>query len=123
MSTAAARRRLRETEIISATRRLFDERGVLVHYHYGEGAYVETELTVQELLGVARAPLEPLRPEDEPDAMIVAPTPDQPSAYSGPYEAGAVWAVLSGSGAVGVDGRQVDVDVELGMGEIEVQHV
>ena len=28
MSTAAARRRLRETEIISATRRLFDERGV-----------------------------------------------------------------------------------------------
>jgi len=31
-------------------RYLFNDRGMLVHYHYGEGAYDETELSVQELL-------------------------------------------------------------------------
>ena len=30
---------------------------------------------------------------------------DQPGAWSGPYEAGAVWAVLEGSGTVTVNGR------------------
>ncbi|MFI5005597.1 MAG: DipZ protein [Solirubrobacterales bacterium] len=42
-------------------RYLFDGRGMLFHYHYGEGAYVETELAIQQLLGVER---EPLRPDD-----------------------------------------------------------
>ena len=37
-----------------------------------------------------------MHPEDEPDALIAAQTPDQPGAYSGPYGAGAVWAVLGG---------------------------
>ena len=40
--------------------------------HYGEGAYVETELEIQALLGVSREPLAPLRPEDAPDALIAA---------------------------------------------------
>jgi thiol-disulfide isomerase/thioredoxin len=45
-------------------RYLFDGRGMLFHYHYGEGAYVETERAIQELLGVEREPLPPLRPEN-----------------------------------------------------------
>ena len=37
-------------------RYLFDGRARLFDYHYGEGAYAETELAIQELLGVrARA--------------------------------------------------------------------
>jgi AhpC/TSA family len=45
-------------------RYLFDGRSMLFHYHYGEGAYTETELAIQELLGVARKPLAPLLPAD-----------------------------------------------------------
>lgn len=82
----------------------------LAEYHYGEGAYVETELAIQELLGVERDPLEPLRPEDDPGAMIVVPTADVEGAYSGPYEAGGVWAVLSGHGTVRANGREIAVD-------------
>jgi hypothetical protein len=82
----------------------------LAHYHYGEGAYAETELAIQELLGVEREPLAPLRPEDDPDALVVVPTEDQPGAYSGPYEAGSVWAVLEGRGELIVDDRSVAVE-------------
>lgn len=91
-------------------RYLFGPDGMLAHFHYGEGAYAETEQAIQELLGVQRPLLEPLRPEDAPDAEIVVPTAEQPGAYSGPYEAGGVWAVLSGRGTVTVDGRQLVVD-------------
>ena len=35
--------------------------------------------------------------------MLVVPTPEQEGAYSGPYEAGAVWAVLEGEGAIRVN--------------------
>jgi AhpC/TSA family len=79
-------------------RYLFDGRARLFEYHYGEGAYAETELAIQQLLGVGREPLAPLRPEDAPGAALAAPTPEQPGAYTGHYEAGAVWAVLDGSG-------------------------
>src|ERR1035438_990543 len=51
-------------------RYLFDGRGRLFDYHYGEGAYAETELAIQELLGVQREPLEPLRHEDGPDVAL-----------------------------------------------------
>jgi hypothetical protein len=81
-------------------RYLFDARGTLFDYHYGEGAYAETELAIQELLGVEREPLQPLRPEDEPTAQLAAQTEDQLGAYSGPYEAGGVWTVLEGEGVV-----------------------
>jgi hypothetical protein len=91
-------------------RYLFDQRGMLFDYHYGEGAYAETELAIHELLGVEREPLAPLRPEDAPDAVLVPQTEDQPGAYAGPYEAGGVWAVLSGRGYVRVGGRELVVD-------------
>ena len=42
--------------------------------------------------------LPPVRPEDEDGVLLPAQTADQPGAYSGPYEAGAVWAVLEGAG-------------------------
>jgi hypothetical protein len=85
-------------------RYLFDGRARLFDYHYGEGAYRETELAIQELLRIEREPLAPLRPEDAPGARLVAQTPDQEGAYTGPYEAGAVWAVLDGAGPVRVNG-------------------
>lgn len=81
-------------------RYLFDGHARLFEYHYGEGAYGETELAIQELLGVERAPLAPLRPEDAHDAMLAAPSAERSGAYSGPYEAGGVWAVLDGAGTV-----------------------
>jgi len=90
-------------------RYLFDGRARLFEYHYGEGAYTETELAIQELLGVEREPLAPLRPEDAPDAALVPQTEDQPGAYSGPYEAGGVWTVLDGSGTVRVNGSEHEI--------------
>ena len=47
-------------------RYLWDRELALHSLHYGEGAYAETELEIQALLGVAREPLAPLRPEDAP---------------------------------------------------------
>jgi hypothetical protein len=97
-------------------RYLFDGRARLVDYHRGEGAYVETERAIQELLGVEREPLEPVRPEDAPDAVLQAQTADQPGAYSGPFEAAGVWAVLDGAGTVHfADG------VDRGEGELTVK--
>jgi hypothetical protein len=83
--------------------------GTLCHYHYGEGAYAETELAIQELVGAERAPVEPLRPEDEPEARIVAQTPDRAGPWSGPYAAGGVWAVVDGEGRVRANEREVAV--------------
>jgi hypothetical protein len=83
-------------------RYLFDGRARLFEYHYGEGAYAETERAIQELLEVEREPLAPLRAEDAADAKLVPQTADQPGAYSGPYEASSVWAVLDGAGTVRV---------------------
>lgn len=91
-------------------RYLFDDRSRLAHFHYGEGAYAETEEVIQELLGVQRDRLDPLRPEDDPAALIVVPTAEQPGAYSGPYEAGGVWAVLSGAGTVRANGTDIAVE-------------
>jgi hypothetical protein len=90
-------------------RYLWDRRGSLFSLHYGEGAYADTELEIQELLGVEREPLAPLRPEDAPGALLPAQTEDQPGAYCGPYEAGGVHAVLDGTGEVVADGRAIEV--------------
>jgi hypothetical protein len=79
-------------------------------YHYGEGGYEETERAIQELLGVEREPLAPVRPEDVPGAMLVPQTEDVAGPYSGPYEAGGVWAVLDGQGSVTANGRRIPVD-------------
>jgi hypothetical protein len=87
-------------------RYLWDADGHLAEYHYGEGGYAETERAIQDLLGIERELVGPVRPEDDPEALIVAPTPDQPGAYSGPYAAGEVWAVVDGAGAVTVNGEE-----------------
>jgi thiol-disulfide isomerase/thioredoxin len=84
-------------------RYLFDGRGRLFEYHFGEGAYEETERAIQELLGVEHEPLAPLRAEDAPGALLRPQTADQRGAYSGPYEAGGVWAVLGGAGTLSLD--------------------
>jgi thiol-disulfide isomerase/thioredoxin len=98
-------------------RYLFDGHARLVDFHRGEGAYAETELAIQELVGIEREPLGPVRAEDAPGALLRPQTPDQPGAYSGLYEAGGVWAVLTGSGSVRVDAGAAPGGVEL-----EVSH-
>jgi thiol-disulfide isomerase/thioredoxin len=90
-------------------RYLWDRGGSLYSLHYGEGAYEETEREIQTLLGVEAEPLPPLRPEDAPGLLLPAQTEDQPGAYSGPYEAGGVWAVLDGACEITVDGRKVAI--------------
>jgi hypothetical protein len=90
-------------------RYLWDRRGSLFSLHYGEGAYEETELEIQELLGIERAPLPPLRAEDAAGALLPAQTEDRPGAYSGPYEAGGVHAVLEGTGEAIANGRIIEV--------------
>src|SRR4051812_7663034 len=64
-------------------RYVFDQSLTLVDYLYGEGAYADTESVMQELLGLEREPLAPLRPEDDPEALIAVPAPDQAGACSG----------------------------------------
>ena len=91
-------------------RYLFDAGMVLTHYHYGEGAYDETEVAIQELCGMQQAPLQPLRAEDAPGAVLTPQSDDVAGPYSGPYQAGGVWAVLDGQGTVTVNGRPVAVD-------------
>jgi thiol-disulfide isomerase/thioredoxin len=91
-------------------RYLFNQDGRLFEYHYGEGAYDETERAICELLGVDDEPLAPIRPEDEPGALLVAQSDDVPGPYEGPYEAGGVWAVLEGFGTVTVNGGELQVE-------------
>jgi len=90
-------------------RYLFDGRARLFDYHYGERAYDETELAIQELLGVEREPLAPVRPEDAPGAQLVVPSAERAGAYSGPYEAGAAWAVLDGAGTLRCNDTELTV--------------
>jgi thiol-disulfide isomerase/thioredoxin len=92
------------------SRYLWDGEGRLADFHIGEGGYEETERAIQALLGVEREPLPPVRPEDEPGVLLPAQTEDQPGPYRGPYEAGGVWAVLSGTGTVRTDGRELTVE-------------
>jgi len=81
----------------------------LFDYHYGEGAYAETELAIQELLGVERDTVAPIRPEDEPGAVLVPQSQDVPGPYSGPYEAGGVWGVFNGGGVATVNGVGIEI--------------
>jgi hypothetical protein len=91
-------------------RYLWDLDGALYSMHYGEGAYDETEREIQALLGVERELVPPVRPEDAPGVLLPAQTADQPGPYSGPYEAGGVWAVLEGAGEVRANGHAIAVD-------------
>jgi mannose-6-phosphate isomerase-like protein (cupin superfamily) len=91
-------------------RYLFDERGMLFDYHFGEGAYAETEAAIQSLLKVSGPVMEPVRPEDADGASLVVQSDDVAGAYSGPYEAGEVWAVLEGTGTVTANDQTIEVD-------------
>ncbi|HEY4896779.1 MAG TPA: redoxin domain-containing protein [Solirubrobacteraceae bacterium] len=95
------------------SRYLFDGRARLFDYQHGEGGYRETELAIQELLGVEREPMAAVRPEDEAGAALLAQTADQPGAYSGPYEAGGVWLVLDGHGTVSVGGGATAIELSV----------
>jgi hypothetical protein len=106
-------------------RYLFDRTGKLVFIHYGEGEYPETELAIQEHLGVSRDPLAPVRPEDAPGVLLEPQTADialpadrgrlelvrdwedgpdwieaadAGAAAAFPFRAGGAFAVLSGAG-------------------------
>jgi hypothetical protein len=57
-------------------RYVFDRQGKLVLLHYGEGEYLDTELAIQECVGERMEPLEPIRPEDEPGALLEPQTAD-----------------------------------------------
>jgi thiol-disulfide isomerase/thioredoxin len=92
------------------SRYLWDGESQLADFQIGEGGYAETEQAIQALLGVERDLLAPVRPEDEPGASMPPQTEDQPGAYSGPYEAGGVWGVLSGRGTVQANDREIAVD-------------
>jgi hypothetical protein len=91
-------------------RYLWDPEQHLHSLHYGEGAYAETETEIGELLGVPVEPLAPVRPEDAPGMELPAQTADQSGLYAGPYEAGGVHLVCSGSGAVRWGDAVVAVD-------------
>jgi hypothetical protein len=112
-------------------RYLFGAGGALVHQHYGEGEYVTTERAIQAALRESEPelelpqPLEPLRPEDAPAAMLEPQTADvvlpadrdrlelvrdwvdgpdyieaadAGGAATASFRAGAAYAVLSGAG-------------------------
>jgi thiol-disulfide isomerase/thioredoxin len=91
-------------------RYLFDGESRLFEFHYGEGGYTETEEAIQELLGIEAELLAPVRATDEPGAELVLQSDDVAGPYSGPYEAGEVWAVLDGSGLVTANGGEIGVD-------------
>ena len=90
-------------------RYLFGADGMLFHYHYGEGAYEETERDVQRLVGAQGPTIPPQRPEDRPGAVLRPQSEDEAGQYSGPYEAGGVWAVLEGEGRVTANGRELQI--------------
>jgi thiol-disulfide isomerase/thioredoxin len=92
------------------SRYLWDGEGRLADVQIGEGGYAETERAIQALLGIEREPLAPVRPEDAAGVALPAQTEDVAGPYSGPYEAGGVWGVLSGHGTVRVGARTLVVD-------------
>jgi hypothetical protein len=97
-------------------RYLWNGESRLADYHYGEGAYAETERAIQALLGIDREPLAPLRAEDAADAQLVVPSEERTEEpWSGPYEAGGAWAVLEprkgrDDAVVTVNGVEIAVD-------------
>jgi thiol-disulfide isomerase/thioredoxin len=92
------------------SRYVWDGEGRLFDFHIGEGGYEETERAIQTLLGIEADPLPPVRASDAPGVLLPPQTEDVAGPYSGPYEAGGVWAVLSGSGTVRANGRELAVE-------------
>jgi Thioredoxin like C-terminal domain/AhpC/TSA family len=105
---------------------MWDRRGVLRHYHFGEGGYEETELAIQLLLNEIDdalelpEPMAPLRRTDHPGALVHVPSPhrymeedrtarpiEPGEALSVSYEGATAAAVLDGEGKLEleVDGK------------------
>jgi hypothetical protein len=105
---------------------LWDRRGVLRYYHFGEGAYQETERAIGELVAEIDQqaelpdPLAPLRETDRDGTLVLIPTPhryleeDRSARSIAPgevlevtYEGAGASAVLDGEGEVDIelDGR------------------
>ncbi len=61
---------------------LWDDKGKLVWFHFGEGEYEATERAIQQALRQLNAdvelpdPMEPIRDTDRPDAACIRPTPE-----------------------------------------------
>lgn len=102
---------------------LWGQGGALRWAHRGEGEYRATEEAIQDefreldVTTQLPAPMEPLRPTDEPGVLLPVPTPEifpggspaQPWVASGgnsslefEYEAGEAWVVADGEGFVSV---------------------
>ena len=90
-------------------RYLWNPDGFLFEFHYGEGGYADTELAIQELLGIEQETLAPVRPEDAPGSALVPQTEDVTCPYSGPYAAGGVWGVFDGAGVATVNGVELPI--------------
>lgn len=90
-------------------RYLFNGEQRLFEFHFGEGGYAETELAIQQLLGVQRDTVAPVRPEDDPQAVLAPQSEDVAGPYSGPYAAGGVWGVFKGSGRASVNGAAIAI--------------
>jgi thiol-disulfide isomerase/thioredoxin len=66
---------------------LFDSQGRLRYYHFGEGAYGDTEQVIQKLLREVKADvvlpavMEPIRGEDKPGAVCHPVTPELYAGY------------------------------------------
>jgi hypothetical protein len=108
--------------------------GVLSWFHFGEGEYEATERAIQEELRATNGaaslpePMAPLRPSDEPGALVIAPTDEllpggsltepwsataDAPALEVDYAAGGAFASVDGAGEVGVsvDGEPRSVAV------------
>jgi hypothetical protein len=97
--------------------------GALTWVHFGEGEYLETEITIQEELREIDAlqalpePMAAIRPTDAPGARVIAPTAEIfPGSLERPwiagedgeelateYAAGGVFATVEGEGEIAVE--------------------
>jgi hypothetical protein len=92
------------------SRYLFNGDFRLEDVHVGEGAYEQTELLIQGLLGLEEETTPPLRATDSDDTEFVIPSADRDGNGSGPYAAGSVWLSAAGTGSVTVNGTGFEVD-------------
>jgi hypothetical protein len=92
------------------SRYLFNGDFRLEDVHVGEGAYADTELLIQGLLGIEEDTTPAFRPTDSDDAEFVIPSADREGNGSGAYSAGSVWVSAAGQGSVNVNGTDFDVN-------------